>query len=442
MKRAAVVAMVIALCASAGAAQEDPASLVELALEARRAGHDTIARELLRRAIVLAPDGRALALLALTEQSLGDWASADAHLRHALAAGGSAWVAARRDVLDRALDEGAPRVARIALGRLPEGARVRVDGAPATPIEGVLSLPPGEHDIVVELSGHTPASLRAAFAPGNSEWAVVLRPVAAVPETGDAGADAELATAAEEPAAAVSTAAIATRENEGLACPANARAEDGPCVRDDISPVYRPFAGGELRLFGAFTTFTDTTTGLFRRDASDALSGPFGAGGFGFELAARPVWMFSFGMRLAGDFMTTESWLDAGRGTNIDDAVSGMLLLGTASAYLRLHSAETMQAHQVDLWAGGGFGVGGVLFRLDTKRGDSRLWSYVVPVDVGLTYYPAPRLGITIFAGVEPWIVQEYCGTDPESGDAYCLAPGELDVELRIRAGAAFTLPF
>jgi hypothetical protein len=40
------------------------------------------------------------------------------------------------------------------------------------------------------------------------------------------------------------------------------------------------------------------------------------------------------------------------------------------------------------------------------------------------------------------WIPQEYCGEDPLGRERYCLGAESLDLELRVRVEAGFTLLF
>ncbi len=415
-------------------AQPDPAvALVELALEARRRGEDGLARELLLRALTSVPDARTFALLGLSEQALGDWASADARLRLALARP-HPWTTPRREVLERALAEGVGRVTRLVLEPLPEGAVVRVDGVPVVPVGGAISLTPTEHAVSVELDGHVPMTFREVFPAGTITRVIALARIESASESAVTTTTAPEVTEpppVAQPEAAVVEASVPTAE------PA---AEREP-VENALGPP--TFQGGELRLFGGFELFTDTSTGLFRRAGADTLPGASGGGGgLGLELGARPIWFLALGLRVSAGWMSTANWPDAAQGAEQEGASPGTLMLGTASAYLRVHTAEVLHEHQVDVFFGGGFGVAGSLVLLDASRGDSTLWSFVVPIDVGLTYHPVPNFGLTLLGAVEPWIPQEYCGEDPLGGERYCLGAEALDLELRVRVEVGFTLLF
>jgi hypothetical protein len=96
----------IAACfTSRPAAADDPtaAALIERGLDLRQAQHDPEALVLFEEAQALSPSPRGQAQVALVQQALGRWASAERNLRAALAEKDDAWIASRRPILEHAM---------------------------------------------------------------------------------------------------------------------------------------------------------------------------------------------------------------------------------------------------------------------------------------------------------------------------------------------------
>jgi len=83
--------------------QAAASALIEQGLDLRQAQRDAEALVLFEKAEALAPSPRGQAQVALAEQALGRWVSAERNLRAALAAKDDAWIASRRPVLEHAM---------------------------------------------------------------------------------------------------------------------------------------------------------------------------------------------------------------------------------------------------------------------------------------------------------------------------------------------------
>ncbi len=440
MSRAAYVMIVLA-CLGASTALAQDSELAE-AIALSRRGDDRGALERYEHLLTGARDAEVVARAGLAHMALGEWLRADELLREALAAD-DAWVRENQHALEVARRRCQMRLGRLEV-RAPEGAAIRIGERElgTAPLETVL-VEPGEIEVVASLQGHEDARATVRVDAGG-EAQVELSP-AAVAE----GEARECADGRVDAGGACCWPRQRWIASDGRCegtplCPRGYRRTGTECARrsDDGDAPRGPFSGAEIQLLGSFQTFTDTSTGLFRASASDALDGPFGGGDVGFEIGGRPIWFLGFGLRLSAGGMTTANWLDGDQGASLDAAVPATLMMGSASAYLRIHSAEVMHDNQVDLFIGGGFGVGGALVMLNGARDNGRVWTYVVPIDGGLTYHPVPNFGLTIFGTLEPWILQEYCGEDPVAAAPYCIESGGLDIELRIRAGGGFTVLF
>jgi hypothetical protein len=129
---ARAVALVLAIACSAfpvhaRAADGDAEALIARGIELREQGKDDEALSVFKEAYGRSPSPRARAQVALAEQALGLWVSAEKNLEAALAAGSDSWIAKNRGPL-----EGALAVIRRHVGSLEvrgtEGAEVFLDG--------------------------------------------------------------------------------------------------------------------------------------------------------------------------------------------------------------------------------------------------------------------------------------------------------------------------
>jgi hypothetical protein len=101
-----LAAVTLAPClTSKPASADDPtaAALIERGLDLRQAQHDPEALVLFEEAQALSPSPRGQAQVALVQQALGRWASAERNMRAALAEKDDAWIASRRPILERAM---------------------------------------------------------------------------------------------------------------------------------------------------------------------------------------------------------------------------------------------------------------------------------------------------------------------------------------------------
>jgi hypothetical protein len=124
----------------------DADALVRRGLELRMQGRDVEALAAFHEAQAARPSPRALALVALTEQALGEWRAAGEHLRAAVTAEDDPWIREHRHLLEQAL------AVIIAHAPAPESAAAdaRAPAPPALPAR-----PPGD------LAAGAPDSARA-----------------------------------------------------------------------------------------------------------------------------------------------------------------------------------------------------------------------------------------------------------------------------------------
>lgn len=110
----------------------DPAAEAEALLQQgiaqRRAGQDQLALNAFRRANELAPAPRVRAQMALAEQALGQWASADIDLRAALQQDTDPWIVRNRASLESALNSITSRLATVDIVCNREGAMLLING--------------------------------------------------------------------------------------------------------------------------------------------------------------------------------------------------------------------------------------------------------------------------------------------------------------------------
>lgn len=110
------------------ASESEEETLVQQALDHRRAGQHQDAVVLLRRAYAIRRSPRACGQLAFAEQAIGRWARAEALFREALAATDDPWVARNREALEGSMAAAARRLATVEIMGGDDGAELWVDG--------------------------------------------------------------------------------------------------------------------------------------------------------------------------------------------------------------------------------------------------------------------------------------------------------------------------
>jgi PEGA domain len=149
---------------------EDAEALVTRGLELRVQGKDDQALVLFKRADALAPSPRTRAQVALAEQALGIWVSAEAHLGAALAAKNDPWIEKNRAALSAALDVVKQHVGSLeVLGGAP-GAEVIVDGAKlgVLPMAAPWRIEVGRRSLEIHAPGYHSASRATEIVAGRT----------------------------------------------------------------------------------------------------------------------------------------------------------------------------------------------------------------------------------------------------------------------------------
>lgn len=130
--------LAVASLTSTAFAQEDPQTVVRRGIELRRQGEDQQALELFRRAWEASHRPIALGQLALAEQAVGRWVTAEAHLREAMQEhADDDWVRRHRVELDDAYSVIQRHVGQLEVHVNVAGAHVAVNGTDV----GVAPLP-------------------------------------------------------------------------------------------------------------------------------------------------------------------------------------------------------------------------------------------------------------------------------------------------------------
>jgi len=138
-------------------AAADPASWdarLERAVTLRLSGHEEEALAIFREAEKERTSPRFLAQMALTEQSLGLWVDAEAHLEQGLAAGDDPWIAKNRTTLLGARDTVRGHLGSLELRGDLRG-DLRIDGRPIGPLpeKSRVRLEVGRHRVEVSRAG-------------------------------------------------------------------------------------------------------------------------------------------------------------------------------------------------------------------------------------------------------------------------------------------------
>lgn len=171
MVRALVVAALLVICGSAGAARADAEAdaLIEEGVKLRAQKKDAEALALFEQAYAQSRSPRALGQIALAEQALGRWLAAEKHLTEALAASGDPWIASKKATLEGSLAAIGKRLARVELSANADGATAKVEGAEAGALPRTVRVVAGKVRIEVRAPGHTSATRVVEVAPEATE---------------------------------------------------------------------------------------------------------------------------------------------------------------------------------------------------------------------------------------------------------------------------------
>lgn len=165
----ALVAAVVGFPAAARAQTDDADALDRRGLDLRRERRDADALETFRRSYTIRPLPRTLAQIALAEQALGRWLSAEADLQRALEANDD-WIARHRQVLASGLTDIRAHVATLEVEADGAGANVRVNGGPPhdLPLTAPMHVEAGSVVLEVQAAGYAPARRSISLEPGAS----------------------------------------------------------------------------------------------------------------------------------------------------------------------------------------------------------------------------------------------------------------------------------
>jgi hypothetical protein len=210
LENAALILAVSLMAPSRAHAGDNAEQLIKQGVELRAQKKDAEALDHFQRAYAVAPTPRALAQIALAEQALGSWASAEEHLADALSHESDAWIRTRRAPLKEAMQEIREHVGSLEISG-PVGAEVTIAGRQPfkLPLEKPLRLVVGDVSVSVASPGFRTLERKftiVAHAALNERFdlvpepppppAAVRRPIPAVVETSPAASDGSLPTAA------------------------------------------------------------------------------------------------------------------------------------------------------------------------------------------------------------------------------------------------------
>jgi hypothetical protein len=137
------------------------AALVDQGIELRRQGKDAEALNVFKQAVLLQPDSvRALIHVATCYQAVGDWVSADTHLRRALEHTADPYIERHREALENAHRVIADRLGMLEVGGGPAGAIVLLNGQRMgqLPLSEPIRATVGDYLLEVKMPGHYPTS--------------------------------------------------------------------------------------------------------------------------------------------------------------------------------------------------------------------------------------------------------------------------------------------
>ena len=171
-------------------AKERAAQLLQEGVQRRAEGKDDVAMHLFRRADELDSTPKSRAQLALAEQSVGMWTSAERHLQDALSHRDDPWIERNRLLLESAAARIATELGWIDIVGAPPGAEVFVDGerVGTTPLDAPLRAAAGRRILTVRAAGYETFT-RPLFVQGGEvsrERAVFVEVQAGAPPTASA----------------------------------------------------------------------------------------------------------------------------------------------------------------------------------------------------------------------------------------------------------------
>ena len=140
--------------------------LINRGIALRESRNDVAALEAFRQAYDLKKGARALAQVALAEQALGRWVSAEVDLGHAIARTDDPWIGRNKALLDQALVEIRGHLGSLQVTGGVPGAEVLIDGASVArlPLGAPLRVNAGRVTLEVRAAGHAPLT-RAVVVP-------------------------------------------------------------------------------------------------------------------------------------------------------------------------------------------------------------------------------------------------------------------------------------
>lgn len=156
---AVVLTLAVGLWTSGAQAQQVPQAELDArvlhGIELRDAGQADAAIEHLRRVWETTHYPRALAQLAVTEQTLGRWTEADRHFREVLALASHTWVQQNRSRVEQSLAVVSEHIGELEITGVPPGTEVWVDEqrVATMPVAASLRLTIGTHSLELRAEG-------------------------------------------------------------------------------------------------------------------------------------------------------------------------------------------------------------------------------------------------------------------------------------------------
>jgi hypothetical protein len=202
---------VVLMLLFAAASSEDAELLLQHGVELRKDRKNDEALAAFEQAYALAPSPRARAQIALAEQALGRWVSAERDLDLALSSPEDAWITKNRAALERALAIVRSHLASVDVVTNVDGAELYVDGTRTStlPLTRPVRVVAGEVRLEVRCDGYE--GLRRSVEIGGGMTAREYLPLvpALAPAAPVAGSTSAVATMLAEPAPGIDVETVA-----------------------------------------------------------------------------------------------------------------------------------------------------------------------------------------------------------------------------------------